>query len=375
MASVAAPVAAGRKLVTGAVFGNTVRLDEFTPACPRPRPMSFRFPVAVLKAVILALSCLLLPLPSESATLTHTPQAVRSISRAYGFVAGQTLSLAQIEEAYPELIPQVFGARAAFNSAFPEVESRLEAELRAVFGEKDFDGLRRDMQEKVSDALQKQPLSAAQAAEFLAGVQSHARGEGLDPEIRDYLLAITYANEPSAEFNDGFRQRYRTDGSGKALGLRLHLQLPRSWSSTDGERKRAIRQWISEGGNGRDLILLDIRDVGNFRPSRAEIERFIAQGGARELAMHVGEVVEASAFSLESLPGYSAVLYSPVKGDDVVQTRIQMYQFFFRGKAIGLMCATVGAEAESLAVEQSFRRIQPLCRQVVNSLVIEQGDD
>ncbi len=337
--------------------------------------MSYRFPVAGLKAAVLALCWLLLPLSSVSAALTHTPQAVLSISRAYGFVASQSLSLVQIEEAYPELIPQVFSARGAFNSAFPEVEARLETELRAVFGEGDFAGLRRDMQERVSEVLNKQPLSAAQAAEFLADVQRRARGEGLDPEIRDYLLAVTYASEPATEFADGFRQRYRTDGSGKALGLRLHLQLPRSWSGTDGERKSIVRQWISEGGNGRAMILLDIRDVGNFRPSRADIERFLAQGGARELASRVGEVVEAFAFALESLPGYSAVLHAPENTGDGVHTWTQMYQFFFRGKAICVMCAAVGTDAEALAIEQSFRRIQPLCRQVVNSLVMEQAED
>lgn len=297
------------------------------------------------------------------------------MSRTYGFVAGQTLSLVQIEEAYPELIPQVFNARGVFDAAFPEVEARLEAELRKVFGDEDFNGLRRDMLEKVSDELQKQPLSASQAAEFLAGVQRRARADGLEPEIRDVLLAVTYANEPAAEFTDGFRQRYRTDGSGKALGLRLHLQLPRSWAGVDGERKQVLRQWTSEGGNGRAMILLDIRDLGNFKPSKTDIERFIAQGGVRELVIQGGEVVEASVFALESLPGYSAVLHTPEQTDGGVLTWMQMYQVFFRGKAVSVLCGTAGTEADTSSVEQSFRRIQPLCRQVANSLVVEQAED
>ncbi len=50
----------------------------------------------------------------------------------------------------------------------------------------------------------------------------------------------------------------------------------------------------------------------------------------------------------------------------------QMYQVFFRGKAVSVMCMAVGKEPDALEVNEQFRRIQPLCRQVAGSLVMEQ---
>ncbi len=177
----------------------------------------------------------------------------------------------------------------------------------------------------------------------------------------------------SAEFANGFRQRYRSDGSGKAQGLRLRMQLPRSWSGSDGGRPHLVRKWTSEGGAGNAAILLDIRDAQGFSPSAADIDAFVARGGARELAGDDGEVVDASAFALDNLPGVSAVLRTPPQrnGPRFVSWA-QVYRIYFRGKALSLVCMNVGSEGESAQVEQGFRRLQPLCRQVVHSLMLEQ---
>lgn len=324
-------------------------------------------------AFVLPLLLLSAASASQAASLSHNRPALKSIARAYGFVSGQSLSLDLIAEAHPDLSAQVMRARLAFDSAFPDVEDRLEGELRAAFGDQGFAQLRRDMFDKLIDLLQKQPMTDAQAREFLAEVQRRAHGEDIDGEVLDYLLAATYAGDPAAEFADGFRQRFRTDGSGKARGLKLRLQLPRSWKAADGERPHIVRKWTSEGGNGTSILMLDIRDAAGYAPSKADIEQFIAGGGVRELAPQGGEVVEASAFTLETLPGYAAVLRTSAERAGLrMVSWMQMFQVFFRGKAVGVMCTSVGLTTEAAKVEQDFRRIQPLCRQVANSLVLEQ---
>lgn len=319
------------------------------------------------------LLALLLPAAVQAAALNHSREAVRSVSRAYGFVVGQSIVLDLIEEAHPQLEPEALAARAAFDAVFPEAEEKLEAELAAVFGEKSFAAMREETLDLMSRVLQKQQLSVEQARDYIAGVKRRAQGEDMEQDVLDYLLAATYADRPSAEFADGFRQRYRSDGSGKAQGLRLRLQLPRSWAGADGERPHIVRKWTSEGGNGPATILLDVRDAQGVSPTRVEIERFLAAGGARELAVEGGEVTDASLFTLETQPGFSAVVRSPLEraGARMVSWA-QVYRIYFRGKALSLMCMNLGAEAEAAQVEQRFRRLQPLCRQVADSLVLEQ---
>ncbi len=315
----------------------------------------------------------LVPAQANAATLNHTRPAILSISRAYGFVAGQGIALDTIADAYPELMPQLAAAREAFDAAFPDVENRLETELRAIFGPKAFVQFRNDMLEAVIDAQMKQPKSIEEARSFLAEVHRRARGDGIDQDVLDYMLATQYAGEPAAEFADGFRQRYRSDGSGKAQGVKLRLQLPRSWSGKEGELGHVLQKWTSEGGNGHAMILLGVQDAKGFNPSKDEIARFIAQGGARELAIDGNEVIDASPYSLETLPGFSALLRSTTgAGEQRMLSWTQMYQVFFRGKAVSVMCMAVGQEPDALEVNEQFRRIQPLCRQVAGSLVMEQ---
>ncbi len=318
--------------------------------------------------------CLLLPALAQSASLNPTPAAINAIARAFGFVTGQGVALDMLAEAHPQLAAQVAGARESFEASFPDVEDKLANELRAAFGTASFTKFRRDVLDRVIDLQIKQPKSAEQALAFLAEVQRRSQGEGVDPEILDYLLAATYAGEPAAEFADGFRQRFRTDGSGKAQGLRLRMQLPRSWAGRDSERPGVVRRWVSEGGNGNATIQLDIRDARGFRPSKDDIARFIAQGGVRELVIDGGEVVDASAYSLETLPGFSALLRSSTEQTPGQQSLswTQMYQVFFRGQAISVMCTATGRPGDPASADQGLRRIQSLCRQVASSLMVEQ---
>lgn len=329
---------------------------------------------AGLRALVLALLLpLLLPAEALAGALNHTRPAVKSIARAYGFVSGQGIALDLITENHPQLASQVLAAREAFDSAFPGVEDKLDNELREIFGAPGFLRFRRDMLDAVLDAQMKEPKSLEQAQSFLAEVERRARGETLDKDVLDYLLAAAYAAEPAAEFTDGFRQRFRADGSGKAQGIRLRLQVPRSWAATDSALPHVLQQWTSEGGNGDATIMLGVRDTRGFQPSGEDIARFIAQGGIRELAIEGADVVDATAYSLETLPGYSAVLRSLTSRDGRQSVAwIQMYQIFFRGKSVSLMCQVSGKNSETVQVEQGLRHIQSLCRQVVSSLVMEQ---
>ncbi len=222
---------------------------------------------AVLKAIALALPLSLLSL-SPAAALNLTPAALKSIARTYGFVSGQAVALDLIADTHPQLAPQIAAARESFDTAFPAIEDKLEAELRTALGGPTFMKFRRDMLDSVIDAQMKQPKSAEQALGFLADVQRRARGEGVDKDILDYLLATSYAAEPAAEFGEGFRQRFRTDGRGHAQGVRVRLQVPRSWSATDGAASGVVQTWTSEGGNGTAAIVLDIRDARGLNPPK-----------------------------------------------------------------------------------------------------------
>lgn len=126
----------------------------------------------------------------------------------------------------------------------------------------------------------------------------------MEPEVLRYLLAVRYSRNPGAEFADGFRQRFRTDGMGKAQGIRLGLQLPRSWLAKDGERPHIVQKWTSEGGTGNSMVLLDIRDAEGYNPSRSAMEKFVKSGEARDVVPEGGKVHDSGNITLENRTGY-----------------------------------------------------------------------
>lgn len=210
---------------------------------------------------------------------------------------------------------------------------------------------------------------------FQKSRHSWARGE-IESPVLEYLLAVKYKTNPAREYPDGFRQRFSTDGSGKARGIKLSLRLPRSWLARDGERPHIVKKWTTEGGTGLESLMLDIRDAEGYDPDRREIDRFLRSGEVKQAVPPGGVHIASGAFTLEGRPGYwiDMKLVQERVGVEVYQ-RMLMYQVFFRGRAIGIMCQTGGPPSTATRVDESLKRFRPLCQQVVNSMVLHQAYD
>jgi hypothetical protein len=307
-----------------------------------------------------------------AAALNHNQSSIKAISKAYGFILGQESSLSRIERSYPEAAMQVELARATFNSAFPDIKKKLEAELTVALTAPKFQELRIEMNNKIRPMLNKQPLTRQLAQQFFEQVKARAKGEDIEPDVLRYLLAIQYANNPVAEFGDGFRQRYRTDGTGKSQGVRLVLQLPRSWLANDGERPHIVQKWTNEGGTGISTIMLDVRDAAGSNPDRHSIEEFVRSGEVKDIVPQGGTFQDAGVFSLEKRSGYW-IEYSVRQERAGVRMygRGSLHQLFITGMAVGLMCMSFSMESQPEMANMAAKLNKPVCQKALNSLVLE----
>jgi hypothetical protein len=326
-----------------------------------------------LTSKIVTVMCLLL-FHLTGWALEHTPNSVKAISKAYGFILGQEQSLSRIERTYPDAAMQVELVRLGFNSTFPDIKKKLEAELVKALTQPKFKELQKELQEKIRQFQSKQQITPQLAEQFLGQVKARAKGEDMEPDVLMYLLAARYQNNPVAEFGNGFRQRYRTDGSGKSRGIRLVLQLPRSWLAKEGERPHIVQKWVSEGGTGNNIIMLDIRDAEGSSPTKADMEQFVKSGEVRELAPEGGKVVDAGVLAMEKRFGYWAemTVWQERAGLRMYQ-RTFLYQLFIDGKAVVLMCMSGAMEGKESKADADAKLNKPLCQQVLNSLVLEQA--
>jgi len=310
---------------------------------------------------------------SASLAINFNATSVKGMSQAYGFVLGQEYSLYRIEKELPELRVGVELARAQFGSTFPDITAKLETQLKQAMGEELFQETRATLQTKLNGTLGQQQITLEIAGNFLQQVKSRSRGE-IESPILEYLLAVRYALNPAGEFLDRFRRRYETDGTGKSQGIRVNLQLPRSWLGMQGERPHIVQKWVSENGTGLETIILDIRDGQGYRPTKKEMDEFVRSGEVKDTVPDGATYIASGNFTLEKQNGYWVQMSMPLERAGVkIYQKVLLHQFFFRGKAIGIMCQAGGAENDKSNIDDAFKRVQPLCQQVLNSIVLPQA--
>ncbi len=328
---------------------------------------------AIIVRVGVILLAALCSLPAWAA-LNYNNNSITALSKAYGFLLGQEYSLKRIEASYPTLRLQVEAARFTFGSSFAGVKEKLEDELRQAMGEANFRKFRGEMEKKIGQLLGQQALTVEVAADFLEKVKARAKGDDIEPDVLRYILAVKYAKNPVAEFLDGFRQRFSTDGTGKAQGIKLKLQLPHSWLAQEGERPHIVKKWTNEGGTGLSIVMLVVRDAEGQTPTTREIEQFVKSGEARQTFTDLGKVYDVGTFMVERRTGYWGELSMiQERAGFRMYQRGMLYQLFFRGKAIGVMCMAGANERETQKADVAALLIKPICQQVVNSLVLEQA--
>ncbi|KKK80394.1 hypothetical protein LCGC14_2823940 [marine sediment metagenome] len=330
----------------------------------------FRMSNWLARRIVLGLF-ILTCIPNLGFAFNLNQEAANGIAKAHGFILGQEFSLFRIELQYPNLIGQVELARAHFNSSFPDVESKTEKLLKQALDD-DYQKYILMIRTKLKETLGRQQLTKESALEFIHQVKARSKGE-IESPILEYLLAVNYASSPVSEFKAGFLKHYRTDSLGKSQGIKLKMKLPRSWADKEGERPHIVQKWGSVNGTGLEFIMLQIRDAQGYNPSRLEIKDILRSGEVKDSIPNGATYVNSGYFTVENLPGYWIHMTMPTErvGLTVFQEVI-MYQIFFRGKVIGIMCQAGGPEEDSERVSKTFKLIQPLCEQVVNSIVLNQ---
>jgi len=307
-----------------------------------------------------------------SYAINHTSKSIKGLAQAYGFVVQQDNSLTRIAKEFPDLAWGVESARSQFNSTFPHIKTKLEDQIKRALGE-------RGLQELVSKLSQikeshgRLKITREIASDLIEQVKARAKGQ-IESPVLEYLLAVKYESNPVGEYLDGFRQRFQTDGTGKSQGIKLALQAPRSWVVEDGERPHIVKKWVSENGTGTESIILDIRDGQGFNPTKKEMEEIVRSSDLKEIIPEGYSYVSSGYFTIEKRPGYWLQMTSLGERADVHYFQhVLKYQFFFRGKAIGLLCSAMGHASDRAVVDETFKRIRPLCQQVINSFVLLQA--
>ncbi len=299
--------------------------------------------------------------------------AMRGLGQAYGFVCGQDITLERIKKEFTEFAPAVTIAKAQFSESFPNIKSKLKERLVTALGKELFDKTDLALKKQLLANLRSQLITRELAREFLEQVKERAEGK-MDSPFIEYMLAVQYQSFPAGEFFDGYLQRFNSDGHRKAQGLKISLQVPKSWKAKVGERPHIVQKWISRNGARFGMIHLDIRETEGYAPTDDEVEAFVASGLIRDEIPQGASYMNSGLFSSEGRTGYWMEMTMLGERIDIdVYLHSLMYQLFFRGKAIGLTCQIADEPKNRIRADERFETLKPLCQQVLNSLVLLQA--
>lgn len=289
-------------------------------------------------AVKLLSVCLLLSI-SALASAQDKPRW-EQLSKAYGFVLGQNMSLELIEKKFPDFANEAKQASSAFNSSiFGECAKGVESEMAAFFGDK-WPEMKRQIAENIQKNLEAKELSTEEVKTFIKDVQARSKGKSLD-DVRPVLLSANprFVADPALEMSEGWTQIFSTKGLPKAKGIKLSFSLPASWTVDDNESPMIIKMFKRNADNSAvtvlcNLIINEIPLPPDYQFSKEELNDIFKASALAEMTPEGAKIIEAKPITIEGEPaGFLIFDHTEIANNITVNMRATQY-VFIRGKTM-----------------------------------------
>jgi hypothetical protein len=299
---------------------------------------------------------------------TVSNNSLGGLARVYGYLLGQEQSLKIIEISYPELQQDVLLARLKFQASYPDIKVKAATKIIELVGEQGKELISK-MEQQI-DANAAKIIPKNQAIEFLKTVQNRAEGKIENQSTRDFMLAITYFDNPGNEIAEKKTVKFNTKNEVKAKGLDLTITLPLSWLEQEGNTPNSIRTWKSEAGSGKSLITFLVYNSGDTK-SKEQVKNAIASKKLFNMVPSKATVNKIIYSEISNQAGW----YSET---ELVQQRLDLDIYMinknvyalYEGKTIEIGCSSGDILSKKEDVIKEAKRVESLCRAVLLSLVI-----
>lgn len=216
----------------------------------------------------------------------------------------------------------------------------------------------------------------------------HTRSLDIDAPMVQALLYShpRYRENASRELLDGYMQRFATDGKGRAIGVKFHLDYPQSRAAKEGDRPNIVHEVMSENGRGLEMAMVIVRSLPaevqciSGEEWAQEFHRMLSAGRLAQDLPGGFVYVEGSYHALDGAPGY-------VRKSCGIQKRVDgtlflvlfEYTFCWNDRFMGLRFTTavdhsadavVDAKLEAQKAEERFQHWKALFHAMANKFVI-----
>ena len=289
----------------------------------------------------------------------------------FSLTIAQDQSLNLIQAKYPDLRERVLEARHRFREAFEPAIGATDAVLAQRLG-KEWETTKSTLISKTKDVLPGQ-ITLEDAEEYIRLVERRAAGQ-LPRRIYVVLAAVhpDYCQRPELEVTRGFTSEFKSDGSGRSLGLKLALQYPLSWAASEGRRPHILWKASSHDSLANGMLLVkaapETKDSVEKTLSYLTSEEYLDSEapGARRLASGRRTIAGQPSAYLD----YVRSLTRTIGKDDVCITMSGRFYFLIYDKALVVLAVDVSDTrgADEARVRQDFQRHEKLFDLIALSL-------
>ncbi|MAQ95716.1 MAG: hypothetical protein CMM84_19590 [Rhodothermaceae bacterium] len=300
-----------------------------------------------------------------------TNEAADHMAGTFAFYHGQLAAVDELSSRFPDLGGRFRQAQAVFDvrfvSAVRNIDAILSAEMSAWSA-----GGRDAILSSLSDRLDFSETTQPDAEAAVSEIERRAEGDVPSPYLETLLVYDPrFIAQPAEEMVRGYRETFRTQDHPKSKGVDFQIEIPTSWSVSDGRRPNVIAVFESENGRGLESALLMVKElpvdpVELQGVTGADLigEGFAEAGG--------GTLLGATPIRLDGLEGWRAAYELEERAmDRVIRLRTVNYTVLFQNYFVMVQCM-VGEDPESSSdMEGRIERFIPLFELIAASLVVQ----
>jgi len=341
------------------------------------KPISDARNIIFVKFVCLFIVFVFLVLAAHTQTVsaqTFESSLFSDLSKTLGFIMGQRYSLNLIKAEYPNLALQAQVAESEFEISFSNAEENIKYTIQEVLKE-EYPEFLETLEKQINDLVPSLQLNQEVAANFIAEVESRARGEMPSP-ILETLLTYQFIDWPMEEFTLGYNRVFRTKNHPKAKDVDFQIRYPISWRPEEGERPNIIQKFTSENGRGLESFNLMVRDIPillDYILTEQDLDDLFVESELKGMVPEGGKFISANPIVLDKHKGAMIIFdYTAQRVDITITMRSLMFITIYERKMIWINCAVSTLPGEEDKLQERFNRFEPLFKMIANSFIIQE---
>lgn len=183
------------------------------------------------------------------------------ISKALGYSYGVNLSLDYITDNFTEVSKKAMMCKLDFKLAHGDAISSLEDEL-STYMKLEKTEFEKMFMEEISKQYTFDEVTLEDAKSFVDNF-TEERIKGNHEVYGEFVASLLrhnnrFISNPYKEFQEGYKQKFNSDGNVKSLGLKFTVEFPKSWKLSEGKRPHILNN-LSSSDQSCD-VTIQVRD-------------------------------------------------------------------------------------------------------------------